>query len=409
MKKSLVLTSVLSLVACSGGTGVSGDLASGYQPGDIIRAGTTGTVTQQAAESNSNVTSMVSEIGIATDGTTIKIGDTNRTATNIFVYGGKEFKSYRLDGVHFETGPVNGELREDMYITFGIDENTGKIDSIVYHDGDSVYENARKDNTNIFVENVYKYQLGSYRSDSYDEKPTNKAQVYKDIQDMLADNPTAQAYYLGLFDELGDDWDNDEHWVQETHNTTYELKGKTLNKKLRYSDFGYSTMTTVGEEYEPDYSVISGGYDIKKIDLSQPIFANKKYSFSGTAIGAKSYSDGEDYISEKISTNNGSAHLDFVNGQETLVMPFNNYYTVTVNKNGNNSNIAFTDYKGSNNNYKFTKETGITTGSTDCAFVNIKYFGDNNKPSEVVGTVHYEEHSGRYPGFSSAFGMTKSK
>ena len=400
MKKISILTSLLTLTACAG----SGNHANNST--DIIRAGTTGTISFEAAKSNSNVTSMVSEIGYASDGTTINIGDTSRIATNIFIYNGKEYTSYKLDDVRFSQGPSNGEINEDEYVTFGIDENTGEINSVVYHDGEEVFDAVRQGDTNVFTTNVYKYYLNGYpQTDSFDTRPTKDqviAAITTNIQDVNVRN-----YYLNMIEELGDEWDNDEHMVSKTQNHTFELKGKDLKKQLHYADFGYDTLTTVGQEEEPDYSVVAGGYDIKKVDLNQPEFANKKLNFSGTAIGAKSYNDDEDYISEKISTNDGSATLSFDNGQETLVMPFNDYYTVTVNKNGNNSNIEFTDYKGSDNNFKFTKESGITTGSTDYAFVNIKYFGDNNAPSESVGTVYYEEHSGQYPAFEAAFGMTK--
>ncbi len=402
MKKILILTSILGLTACGGG---SHDAAT---QNDIIRAGTTGTVSLDAAKSNSNVTSMVSEIGLASDGSTVNIGNTGRTATNHFTYNGKEYTSYRLDDVRFGMGPSNGAINEDEYITFGIDEHTGEITKIIYHEGEEVSNIARQSDTNVFTANVYRYYLnGQPQTDSYDKRPT-KEQVRTDIARNLENSgPGVKEYYLGLFDALGDDWDNPEHLVTKTQNHTFELKGKDLNTKLRYSDFGYDTLTAVGEEDGPDYTVIAGGYDIKQIDVSQTKFANKKIKFSGTAIGAKSYNEGEDYISEKISTNKGAATLQFNKGQETLVMPFNNYYTVTVNKNGNNATIDFTDYKGSNNNFKFAKETGITTNSSDYAFVNIKYFGDKDKPSEATGTVYYEEHIGKVPAFEGAFGVTK--
>ena len=401
MKKILVLTSVLALAACGGGAGerVTQD--------NIIRAGTAGTVSLEAAKSNSKITSMVSEIGVASDGTTVNIGNTGRIATSIFVYNGKEYVSYKLDDVHFSLGPSNGEVDENEYVTFGLsNDGTGEIVSVVFHDGDSEYTKERNGDK-VFAGTVYRYYLqgsnGNYypQTDSFDVRPTRdqvRAAIANNIPDEYVRN-----YYLSQFDALGDDWDDEEHMHSEIQNHSFELKGKDLNTKLRYSDFGYDVL---GDE--DDYSVIAGGYDIKKINLNTPEFANKKIMFSGTAIGAKAYSDGEDeYVSEPISTNNGAASLTFNNGQETLVMPFNNYYTVTVNKNGNNANIAFTDYKGSDNNFKFTKESGITTNSTDYAFVDIKYFGDDNSPSEAVGRVFYEEHTGKNPTFEGAFGMTK--
>ena len=196
MKKYLILTSLSALVACGGGSGGS---INTYNSGDIIPAGTTGTVTERAAKSNSNVTSMVSEIGVATDGTTINIGDTNRSATNHFTYGGKEYTSYRLDNVHFQAGPSNGQVNEDEYVTFGINENTGEINRVVYHDGDAVYEQVRQNDTNVFAGNVYKYYLNGHpQTDSFDEKPSKQ-----EVRDAIAENlrnedESVQNYYLIL-------------------------------------------------------------------------------------------------------------------------------------------------------------------------------------------------------------------
>ena len=407
MKKYFVLTSILALAACGGGSGSGSD---GYNPVDVIRAGTTGTVSLEAAESNYKVTSMVSEIGQASDGSTINIVNSGRSATTSFVYNGKEYRSYRLDDVRFGLGPSNGEVSEDEYITFGLNPNTGEIDSVIYHDGDEVSNVARESDTNVFTATVYKYYLnGQPMTDSFDTQPT-KEQVLNAIEKRLMNSSEdVRMHYLNMFEALGEDWDSEEHLVSEVQKHTFELKGKDLDVQLRYSDFGYDKLVTVGEEDEPDNSVIAGGYDIKKIDVTRPEFADKKITFSGTAIGAKSYNEGTTYISETIDTDKGAATLTFENGHETLIMPFNDYYTVTVNKDGENSNIAFTDYKGSNDNFKFTKENNITTNSDDYAFVNIKYFGDNNQPSEAIGTVHYEEDGGKYPAFEGAFGMTKDK
>ncbi|MFQ6729924.1 MAG: hypothetical protein ACLRFK_02630, partial [Alphaproteobacteria bacterium] len=100
-----------------------------------------------------------------------------------------------------------------------------------------------------------------------------------------------------------------------------------------------------------------------------------------------------------ISTGNNATVLVLDNGKETLTMPFNDYYTVIVEKEGDKSNIEFTDWNGTDSNFKFENENV----KSDDAWV--LYYGTNNKPTEAVGTVEHSEDSTYRPSFESSFGV----
>lgn len=420
MKKYFVLTSVLALAACGGGSGGggAGGVVVPSAPGivddvsdEFVVAGTAGTLSQTVADSNAVVTGMVSEIGVAQDGSTINIISARHGASKHFTHKGKEYVSHKIDEAHFYG---SDEYNPNEYITFGIDETTGEIDKVVQHSADMKTYLDRKDKTNIFKSNVYKYVIDmsgtvyqDFWSDSYDEKPQTKAELIADIEDSISDSDHRSAV-LAKLDALGDDWDSDENWNQETHWTKYDLRGKYLATKLRYSDFGYITYVDEEGNEEEDYSVIAGGYDkIKGIDLSEKKFADKEFSFTGTAIAAAAYETEKDWNISTFSTDEGAATLKFKDGKEVLYMPFKDYYAVTVTKDGD---VASIDFAGlpQDANFQFAKESGIST-ETDRAYVNIRYYGDRGNPSETTGTVYYEEedNTGMRKEFQGAFGMTR--
>ncbi|MBR5355258.1 MAG: hypothetical protein IK122_03995 [Alphaproteobacteria bacterium] len=117
MKRYFILTSVLALAACGAGSG-GGGIPSAAPARVAIVAGS------PAAESNSAITSMASEVLVA-NGTAIT---PSRSATAS--YNGKTYKSYRLDDVHFKMAGEDSEIR------FGLD-STGKIISAGKYDKNS--------------------------------------------------------------------------------------------------------------------------------------------------------------------------------------------------------------------------------------------------------------------------------
>lgn len=153
---------------------------------------------------------------------------------------------------------------------------------------------------------------------------------------------------------------------------------------LKYSDFGslavMKNVTVDGEtKSQPvstDYFV--GGYDIKQVSTAD---MSGEYQFNGYATGAVTGADA------KTLAVNGATTLVFNDGDETLTMDFtdSNWHNVVVSR-----------QEGSTANVQFTGETAAgfeMTGGTfaDTDKLDIKYYGDNNAPSEFSGMAQYSE------------------
>ena len=172
MKKILVLCAMCSLAACGGGSG--GHKGDSFHEIEVMRAGSgVGTISAEAAESNAVVTSMVSEIGVATDGSTINIGRAP------FIHNGKEYQSYKLDDVDFSFADegFGGKLK------FTIDDATGEITKFTVvadeeDETDKVFE--RKNKTKEFAGKVnHKGWVDAVLT--YDSKGKNVKLKYSDF------------------------------------------------------------------------------------------------------------------------------------------------------------------------------------------------------------------------------------
>ena len=340
-------------------------------------------------------------------------------------YKNHHYKEFLLDNVRFNVSGFNNGEPEDDEIKFVVDNKNGVITGLAWVDdnGDVVETMNRNKNANgkyndTFKTTGYKYLIPvagwsqPYVTDSFSNMDISTSDLRDIIENALNHddgcNDGCKSSILAAFD------DGQGRWVEQISDISYDLKGNSLG--LRYSDFGYMTMVakkfdgeTIPEaDQEPDHMVIVGGFASKQIDPT--LFANETMDFRGTAIGAVAYYlGGDDEESKRITTDANAATLHFENGNETLIMPFNDYYTVTVNKDQNGATVAFSDYPdGEDVKFKFAKESNVSTANGDLVNVNIKYYGDSYVPSEVVGGVTYEEHSaGNLKSFESAFGMTK--
>ena len=399
MKKYLILTSVVALAACNGGSGDA-------PVAPVVRIGT---VSAEAAQSNTFVTNMSSEIGVADDGSIINADGMNRASVKHFTYNNKEYKSYRLDDVHFWYAD-NVEEEDDMYLTFDVDEK-GKITKVLEHEDGNVIELGRNNaSDSVFVsvfQQVYKYQPAGFDSpvtDSFYEIPTDKDKLIKAIQKTAALDPETEADLIASIN-ASDEWQNANNWRAEKHKYKYDLKGN-----LSYADFGYIKING------SDISVIAGGYqtpDNKITNIDKSNFNDKIITFHGTAVGAAGYSykDSNDiprYKSKKIETHKNAAELIFDNGTEKLTMPFNDYYTVTVETGTSGYDIKFKDYPSAADvNFKLEKES-VNTVADENTQVRADYYGpDKTNPSEVVGTVYHEQTDtdGFNHEFQAAFGV----
>lgn len=123
MKKLFLLTSVLGLAACMGGSG-GGDAGIGLgTPSDALTGyNEAARVSTAAAESNGKVTKMKSEVVVASNSTTPVV---TRAATTHS--GGVTYTSYRLDDIKLYTADASNT--GDGFLKIGMDGD-GRIDKI---------------------------------------------------------------------------------------------------------------------------------------------------------------------------------------------------------------------------------------------------------------------------------------
>jgi hypothetical protein len=392
MKKTLILTSILALSACGGGSSH-----------DVQNSGMR--VSGDAILSNKNITSMASEILIAKNGTSPNI-----VRSTSVVNDGTEYIAYHLDDAKF----FESDMEEDEYISFGIDDK-GQINNMSYHwqdNGSDAVESINRDgpDSSIFTENVYKYRVeladhtilytDSLPVDEYSKEEIKQA--FRHTYDgELSDEEFAE------IDNIIDSTDMEP--TEYVHHHVIELQGKDLpdSNKLRYGDFGYTTILAkeiheAGDGVGDDNSVVFGGYEIKEIQ--NPNLTGM--TFSGKAIAALGgiHQNGV----KKIETGNTATTLTVDNnGKQTLTMPFDNYYTISVEKpqNGNetitwtgSTSLDYVDPK-TNEHKNFALDENQPVNNQH---VNMKYYGDTATPSEIVGGVKFTNNDVE---FNGAFGV----
>ncbi len=377
MKKILLLTGICILSACGGGGGstpISGGATAGKPAEGRPNVKEDG-FPRETWINNSKVTSMMSQIFIPKG----NVGD--------------GYNMYTLQDVKFISS--DDTPTDEDYITFDINDKTGVIEKLIIHD-DTDTITMERDRDNIFNIPGYKYQI-PYMSDGEPKVWTSKIFLTKitDESAIIA-QITDENIPADKKDAILANFDKGE-WGSYLLTSTFQMFGKDIGSKngLQYSDFGYNT-TKVSDGRLFDYDVVAGGYTIYQIPADK--IASQSLTFTGKAVGTISYTDTEGKQISEISTDNNATKLVFNNGKETLTMPFNEYYTVIVEKEGDNSNIKFTDWEGKDSKFKFTNETA----TPDNAW--IMYYGKDNNPSEAVGTIEHSEDSENRPTFNAGFG-----
>ena len=376
----------LGLASCGGG----GSGNSSYIADSGMR------VSSEAIASNKYVTSMTSEILVAHHG-----GSGNMARESHVVDGGKNFIAYHLDNAKFYE---NGK-EEKEYISLGIDENTGKINKISrrYDDGSIDIMEREGDDSSIFTQHVYKYRLEvpgheyPYWTDSLPvvEEGYSKEQIKEAfIEAYEEDEPDA-------LDDIIEAIENstDMTPTEFVHRYVVDLQGNDLAEtdQLKYADFGYLTILhkeihEEGEGVADDNSVVFGGYKIKEI----PDTTNfHDVEFRGKAIAALGYVHHN--ADQKIATNDNAATLQIdAEGTQLLTMPFNDYYTIVVEKHQEGEGtITWTGTTESV--YKLNSDLPVQN-----QHINFMHYGDNSVPSEVVGGVKFQNNNVE---FNGAFGL----
>ena len=216
----------------------------------------------------------------------------------------------------------------------------------------------------------------------------------------------------------------------------YVSSGKDV--KLRYSDFGYFELITENENENRPVSII-GGYDIKRIANNNLPSTDNDIVFTGAASGSVVALRGGDVHTIELKDTN--AELKFNNGTSTLNATFDNWYDVgyseTYATNGDvtNKTITYSNYTDStsdrlgnnvpenyfrtisdtydgehylsdvgdnglniDNSAQNTEQHGANIDTFDRIQSDIRYYGDNGTPSEVVGLIQVRDCAGNQCG-----------
>ena len=343
MKKFAILTSVLALTACGGGSG-------GGAPNDVL------TPEQRAAEvSNAMVTNLNSFIVVG--GSNPTVNPNSRVASTHIFSEPNGGKMYDLENVTFKTIPTSGVISDLMFHT----DKNGKIVSIEFvgaekimaeHRGSSVLvgELERIDKTNIFV--------------AHPGQMPNMAQT----EDMRIE-------YISYAD-------------------------KKSGLRLKYADFGVLKMDSsklAGADVDTYYMPFMGGFDAKNIDNGQmqDLAQHRDIVFTGKARGTVIYSDEITDDVESMALIDNNARLTFAsNGTQTLTADFKDWAKVQAIKvaDGTNQFKVDSHLSASSNLYLTDSPAGLVDGAMNehsMAF-QTGYYGDNNAPNEAVGLVQYQ-------------------
>ncbi|MBQ9540431.1 MAG: hypothetical protein IJU89_03340 [Alphaproteobacteria bacterium] len=433
MKKYFVLTSVLALAACGGGSG--GGIVP-IQTGNTTRSA----VDPTAVTSNSNITSMASEILVANGHTPIlaRSGTVNKN--------GVTYNSYRLDDVNFRVATG----ANDAYIKFNMDD-LGKIDSLVMNVGDitGTQHMDRNGDTNQFRGIVYEYVVLDAPDDQHmndaslddDETlvrlvvaPSGDITDYSVLSSAAANKcPAGKSCRWDRIDQAfrvssqGSDFKYSDFGKLETANfgktkgvTENNLATVTTPVERTETEWANVFDTNENHDFNPDdYDVFAGGYNINAV-THRP---TETITFTGKAIGSVYATDSTNHPDAGLALQDNAATLEFntATGKETLSMAFNNWYDVTVEKDNINSTnkIVFSNYTNSDTTHyaentsttmqeymKFKNDTGsditinnftTTTGSADTAgntmtqgLLDMNYYGIGST-EEATGIVRFKE------------------
>lgn len=411
MKKYLILTSVLALAACGGGGGHSGTAP---------RAA----VGQDALISNSHITSMASEVLVPKGSGAIV---TNRAGT--VNKDGVSYTSYRLDDVDFRVATGGGN---DALLNFHMDSQ-GKIDSLIAEVGGGKQKLFRRNDTSSdFRGVVYEYIVlegpaghdGDY---SKSDEETLVRLVYSAEGDPTSYSVLEKAAKGKCPAGKSCRWDRIDQ--------AFRVTSKGGTDDLTYSDFGMLQTANFGKykgvtaetfaesknhtrdkdgvigdaktwdniDFDTqDYDVFGGGYKVSALE-HRP---TTDMHFTGKAIGSVYATRKSDHHKDNVALEDNAATLDFVGGVETLAMHFDNWYDVTVTKNGDSNHISFTNFEGdtgdTGNAFRTAGSLEVdnfttTTGDFDAdghvkreGMLDMGYYGVTG-PEEATGVVRFKE------------------
>lgn len=361
MKKYVSLVSVLALAACASGSG---------GPDDRFRVSSSSKymyATERAAESNQNITSMNSEVVIC-NGTCPEhlnriTGTPSHARVSTTQQGGVDLTVYDLSDVTFTTADEGFDPGEESF-TFVIDdkESSGTRGQIIGID----------------------MGFGKSNSFSTDKNPILTRQGETNV-------------FNGYVNDPDNNMDQDK-WKPAKY--TYESLGKN---KLRFSDFGTLHIERTDVDNKSWTPVFIGGYDVaKKIDPTS--ISPQTLEFSGTAVGSVVAVLNGQGSGTSIDLNDNTAQLKLVvsnDGTNSIASSevkaeFDNWYNILYTETGDSKTIELSDYHGTNDYKMLTAadSNGKVTIEDIGIKTDIRYFGDNGKPSEAVGIIQVRDCNG---------------
>lgn len=270
----------------------------------------------------------------------------------------------------------NIESLKNMFAGFEfiIDENNGKIIAADVGDEYGSIPLERVNNSSVFKSNGEIYFLDIYYDSHNRSLATNELKTGTELRAFLDEKLAHDGWYTAMSDDEKTAFvqkiDNGEYAEWSHANLIGDLHSLGKVNGLKYSDFGYYKI----KEFDFTFTY-EGGIDDHKIDKDN-MPTDNTFVFKGTAAGELQSNfyptEGEEISDNKlIVTNNGAATLTFNNGTETMNLPFNNWYTVNVERepDGFIKQINFTDdnnlfANGANADWKLEKESVIYDGGT---------------------------------------------
>lgn len=179
---------------------------------------------------------------------------------------------------------------------------------------------------------------------------------------------------------LGPDGDQ----VEVQAKLSYESHGKNIGTDgLKYADFGLLRFNSEqpGFEFE-DIMPYAGGYEAKRIDKSD---IENTVIFNGHAIGQAGNTE--------LADNNAKLAFDKASGNETLSASFDNWYDISVTKNDEGIKFSISgDAKDGPTLATPTRTTpGGTNGDIEIIGFETAYYGDSKSPSEATALFNYSQ------------------
>ena len=439
MKKYYLLSVLFLLSACGGGTGggnTNNNLvvdmysrpASTGTPSKIKTANAAVTTMETFVNNSGEIIAAVRAAGINIAGTSSGRRTSSQQSIDLATDNFYSGTTYKTAAGHFKKmyEIANGatytdeQLSNSYKLAGGTDSNADANTQLQFV----------KDNANSVLD---KY----FNTDSESGYDFNLPKFYtlEDVNFKMMDAQNLNAYFTFTLDDEGVIRNVDvvesstntikmvrDNKTEKFENTSgYSATWNSMgNSKLSYSDFGYIDITDNNNVTK--HNVFAGGYDAKKLELSE---LNNSVKYSGTAVATMYAKDttgtNVDFENTKTFTTN-NATLNVTSVSQTVTMPFseNGFYDVVVTKYvpGTNSGRADIEFKNfaanGDTHYQLLGETNIENFADGTnGFADMNFYGIKDISSEATGVVRYHETTNgdtiSEREFQAAYGLAQTK